>query len=195
MHGTPLSVMAEISIPDAPHFLRFAAPFLAVVAFLFLWNRMGAIIGFLFPNLEWEKKLGWLNITAQHRADAFMRWLGYFVYAILALALLGILWVAEGFSVIDLDQWTEPQVMVELIVRMLVLLVSLGFWLYYLSFELIPKMHGQYEEEELEKFRIEQKVLDQQKSTNPGSPLSSSTSRFGVHRTTAANAPGPGFDL
>jgi hypothetical protein len=167
MHVSPLSVMAEVAIPDARHCFRLAAPFIAVAAFLFVWNRMDTIINHLFPSWAWQKKLGWMNFTALRRADAFMRWLGYFVYAILAVALVGILWAAQGFP--NLDNWNDPPVLEDLLVRVPILVICLAFWIFYLLAELFPRMSSQYEEEELQKFRAEQKELEHEEKMNPQS--------------------------
>jgi hypothetical protein len=169
MNGSPLLVMAEVAIPDASHFLRLACPVIAVAAFLFVWNRMDAIIHHLFPDWEWQKKLGWLNFDALRRADAFMRWLGYFVYAILAAALVAILWAAQGFP--NLDNWNDPPVLADLLVRVPIALISVAFWLFYLLYALFPKLNSQYEEEELQKFRAEQKALEHEEKMNPKSRL------------------------
>jgi len=169
MYGVPLTVMAAVGIPDARHFLRLAGPIIAVAAFLFVWRRMDAIIHHLFPDWEWQRKLGWLNFKAHRRADAFMRWLGYFVYAVLALTLAGILWAAQGLP--NLDDWNDPPILLDLIVRALVLLLCLAFWAYYLLGELFPRMNRQYEEEELEKFRAEQSEYEKEEKMNPGSRL------------------------
>src|SRR5271156_3331249 len=67
------------------------------------------IINRIFPYNEWEKSLGWLNIRAQKRADAGLRWLGYFVYAVLAVALLGIVWAVEGVHNM-ISHWYDPDV-------------------------------------------------------------------------------------
>jgi len=168
MSGLLLSVMAVIAIPDAPHFFRAIGPGLAVVAFLFVWHRIEWVVNRLFPDWAWQKKLGWLNFSAIRRADAFMQWLGYFVYVLLAAALVGILWVAEGFP--TYEDWSDPPVLAILLVRVPVLVVCLGFWLLYLLGELIPKMSNQYEEEELEKFRAEQKEIERQEKMNPKLP-------------------------
>jgi hypothetical protein len=164
MHGTPLPVIAEIAIPDASHCFRLVAPFLAAGVLLFLGRNSDEIFNRLFPHWEWERKLGWLNFAAHRRADAVMRWLGYFVYAILVVALAGIVWAAKGLSA--MGQWDNVQVFSDLLFRIPVLLVCLGFWFYYLGGYLLPRMRGQYEEEELEKYREEQKEHEHDRNPN-----------------------------
>lgn len=166
MSGLPFDFIAEIAIPDAGQCLTWAAPVLAVVAMIGVLGRMDQIIDRLFPHWEWERRLGWLNIRAIRRAEKVLRWLGYFIYAVLGLALLGIVWSAQGL-VETLNHWDNPHVAVELALRVPVLLASLGFWLVYLGCELLPKLRGQYEEEELQKFRAEQAELEREREQNP----------------------------
>jgi hypothetical protein len=175
MHGVPVSFLAAIAIPDAGQCSRFMAPILAIAAVAFVIRRMDFIIDRLFPHWEWERKLGWLNLRAQHRADAFLRGLGYFIYAILGVALLGIVWVAQGLP--PVQQWDDPMILSQLLLRIPVLLASLGFWLLYLGFELIPKLRGQYEEEELQKYREEQAVLERELEMKSGPRLKSPLSK------------------
>jgi len=166
MHAPPLVIMAEIAIPDARHCLIVAAPVIGLMAAVAIISRMDQIMDRLFPNLEWERRLGWLNFGAQRRADRVLRWIGYFIYAVLCLALLGIVWAAKGL-VETLNNWSDPYVLSELARRIPVLLACLGLWLVYLGCELLPKMRGQYEEEELEKFRIEQEEVERERQMNP----------------------------
>jgi len=160
MRAQPLSFLAEIAIPSAGQCLRVAAPFLAVAAAWWLVARMDQIIAYLFPHLEWERKMGWLNIRAERQANAIWRWLGYAVYALLATALYGIVWSVQGLP--PLDEWTDPSQVSEVATRLPVLLVSAGFWLVYLGCGLIPQLRNQYETEDLENFRAEQKELERE---------------------------------
>jgi hypothetical protein len=52
-------------------------------------------------------------------------------------------------------QWSDPAVMSHLLTRLPVLFTSLGIWVFYLGAELLPKLHREYEREELERFRAE----------------------------------------
>src|SRR5271170_3083270 len=94
---------------------HFAAPFLAVAVLWWLIKRTDRVIHHLFPHLEWEKSLGWLNIRAERRANAALRWVGYGIYALLAVALYGIVWTAEGLR--QLDNWSDPSVVGDLALR------------------------------------------------------------------------------
>jgi len=171
MHGAPFFFVAEIGIPSAGQCLTFAAPFLAVAAVVWLLRRMDQIIDHLFPHWEWEKQLGWLNIRAERQANAFLRWIGYFIYAALAMALYGIIWAAQVLS--SLNGWSDPSALRDLLLCLPVLLVSVGFWLVYLGLSLIPKLREQYEKDELERFRVEQKEIEQERAMNPASRFKS----------------------
>ncbi len=167
MSALPVVLMAEIAIPDAKQCFTWAAPLVILVAAICVIGRMDQIIEGLFPHWEWERRLGWLNIRAQRQAERVLRWIGYFIYAALGLALLGIVWAAKGLALIN--QWEDPHVAAELARRVPVLLACLGLWLVYLGCELMPKMRGQYEEEELEKFRAEQEEIERQRERDPAS--------------------------
>ncbi len=98
------------------------------------------IIDWLFPHREWEHSLGWLNIRAEKRAKAGMRWAGYFAYAILAAALAGIVWAAVGFRDAA-GHWFEPDIFDHLVLRVLALLVSMTVWFFFLGCDLMPRWH------------------------------------------------------
>lgn len=191
MHGalTPLP-LAVIGIPNAKVILVLAAPILTFYAMRWLARRTEEIIPRLFPHWEWEKNLGWLNITAERRANTFFRWLGYLVYATLAGALYGIVWSAEGFS--QVDNWSDPYVASDLAVRMPVLLVSMGIWLFYLGGGLIPKLQKEYEEEELEKFRVEQAEIEKEREMNLGSRFNPSSHKPLLEKPVRSGRMGPG---
>ena len=161
MHGAiPLTIVVEAVAIMAWRCLVFLSPIFAVAALWWLVNRMDQVINYFFPALEWEKDLGWLNIRAERQANAIWRWLGYAVYALLATALYGIVWSVQGLP--PLDEWTDPSQVSEVATRLPVLLVSAGFWLVYLGCGLIPQLRNQYETEDLENFRAEQKELERE---------------------------------
>lgn len=188
MHG-PLYVMAQIAIPSAGQLLTFAGPFIAVGGIVFVLRHLDQIIDLLFPHWDWERKLGWLNLRAQKQADAVLRWLGYLVYAVLAIALGGIVWSATILG--SVADWQDSSAIEKIIPAIAVLLVSLGLWLIYVGCELLPKLRGQHEMEELEKFRADQAAAererDQARTTRyktpwppprPGQPMSSNRRRM-----------------
>ena len=185
MHGSPFFVMAEIAIPDAGQCIAWAAPFLVIAAAVCVLRRMDLIVDRLFPHWEWEKQLGWLNFTAHRRAEKVLRWFGYFIYAVLGMALFGIVWAAQGLA--SIRDLSDSSVMVELALRVPVLLACLGFWLVYLGCELLPKLRGQYEEEELIKFRAEQKELDEERERNPVSRIKSPLHKTRINSSITPN--------
>jgi len=161
MHGaiTPL-FLAELAIPNARQCLAVAAPILAVMAAWWVITRTDQIIAKLFPQWEWERRLGWLNIKAERQADVVMRWIGYIVYALLAGALYGIVWSSSFFA--DISRTDNPNIVADGMWKLSTLLLCLGVWVLYLGWELIPKLRHQYEREELEKYRAELAELEEQ---------------------------------
>ena len=172
MHGaiSPL-FLAGFVFPGAWQCFVWTAPFLSVAAVWWLINRTDRIVNHLFPDLEWEKSLGWLNIRAERRANAALRWVGYGSYALLAVALVGIVWAAQGLQA--LDNWSDPWVMGDLSLRVPVLVICLGAWVLYLGCWLIPKLRAQREEAELKKFRAEAEEAEKERETNPRSRIPS----------------------
>jgi hypothetical protein len=154
-------VLAEFVFPGARQCLAWAAPFLAIAAVWWLINRTDQIVHHLFPHLEWEKELGWLNIKAERRANTALRWVGYGVYVLLIVALVGIVWAAEGLR--QLDNWSDPWVMGDLALRVPALLFCLGIWVLYLGGWLIPKLRAQREAAEWKKFRAEMEEAERER--------------------------------
>ena len=171
----PSLFLAEIFIPTAWECLLVASPFLVLGAMWLLVRLVEQLIARLFPHWEWEKRLGWLNIRVERRAATVLRWMGYAVYAALAVALYGIVWAAPALG--NLLQWDNPALVAEGAGQVPVLLICLGVWLVYLGCELIPKLRNQYEREELEKFRAAQAELEQERERQPPSRLKSSSAK------------------
>lgn len=170
MHGAmPFMVLAEIAIPTAWQCLVIASPVFAVTVVWWMITRTNQVIDAIFPDWEWEKRLGWLNIRASRRADAVLRWIGYFIYALLAATLYGIVWSASAFT--DINQTSDPNGVANGMWKFSTLLICLGVWVLYLGWELIPKLRHQYEREELEKYRAEQTELEEERQ-NPVKPPS-----------------------
>ncbi|MCE0498599.1 MAG: hypothetical protein LV481_11695 [Methylacidiphilales bacterium] len=185
MHGMPHLVMAAVGIPSAWQCLSVAAPFLAFAALRWVIHRVDRTVEHLFPHWEWERRMGWLNLRVQRRADTILRWIGYFLYALLALALYGIIWAAPTLG--QLDRWSDPGFLNEISLKLSVLLVSLGFWLVYLGFDLLPKLRRQHETEELEKFRAE---LAGRETEDDHPPKSRFASPLEKPRASTATRPG-----
>ncbi len=114
-----------------------------------------------FPHWEWEKKLGWLNITAERRSEAILRWIGYFIHAGMAVALYGIVWAAPALGEFGS---TDPAVIGDGASRLAVLLVCLTIWGLYLGGELIPKLRREHEQEELARYRAAHPELDDEEA-------------------------------
>jgi hypothetical protein len=173
MHGaaSPL-FLAGFVFPGAWQcFVWAAPPFLVVAAAWWLINRTDRIVSYLFPDLEWEKSLGWLNIRAERRSKAALRWIGYGVHAMLAVALYGIVWAAEGLQA--LDDWPDPWGIGDLALRILTLGVCLGMWLLYLGCWLIPKLRAEREEAGLKRFRAEAEEAEKEREKHPRSRIQS----------------------
>jgi hypothetical protein len=166
----PLS-LAEFALASAGQWFAFAVPFLAVAAVWWLISRTDRIISHLFPDLEWEKSLGWLNIKAERRANTALRWVGYCIYVMLLDALVGIVWGAEGFP--SLNNWSDPWVMGDLALRVPALIFCLGIWILYLGGWLIPKLRAQREEAEYKKFRAEAEEVESEREAHPRSRVHS----------------------
>ncbi len=174
MHGlAPSPLFAAIAIPTAKQCLMALAPLLALAGGRWLFVHLDEIIHRLFPTLEWNRELGWLNIRAERRASAFFRWVAYVVYAVLAIALAGIAWGAVAFR--EIQQWSDPMVMGDLLLRLPVLAACLGLWLFYLGADLLPQLRREYEREDLEKFRAQLAALEESEGAHPGSRLKTKT--------------------
>jgi hypothetical protein len=163
--------MARVVLVIAWKGLIFAAPLFAVAAVWWLINRTDRIINRLFPHLEWEKSLGWLNIRAERRANAALRWVGYGIHALLAVALSGIVWAAEGLR--QLDNWSDPWVVGDLALRVPALGICLGAWVLYLGGWLMPKLRAEREEAELKKFRAEAEEAEKEREKHSRSRIPS----------------------
>ena len=148
-----------IGIPTAAECAWILGPVLALLAARWVWSHLDGVVERLFPHWEFEKRMGWLNLRAQRRAESVFRVLTYLLQALLALALYGILWAAEGFGAMTP---ADPLTVADAFTRLPVLLASLGLWLVYLGWELIPKLRRAYEEEELERFRAENPDLEEE---------------------------------
>jgi hypothetical protein len=80
MHGISPLIATEAVLIMAWRFALVLSPFFAVLGLWTLVNQTDRIIHYLFPNLQWEHDLGWLNIKAERRARRAVRWLGYSAY-------------------------------------------------------------------------------------------------------------------
>ena len=157
---TPL-FQTRMALPNPWQLLVWAGPFLSIAALWWLVGRTDQIVNYLFPHLEWEQSLGWLNIKAERRAKTALRWVGYGFYLLLAALLYAIVHLADGFPAVA--DWSQPDVLGDLVLRIPALVVCLGTWLLYLGCGLMPKLRAQREEAELRKFRAQMEEIEREK--------------------------------
>jgi hypothetical protein len=163
MHGAiPPSIVVEAILIMAWKCLILASPLIVLAVLWWLANRTDQIVHYIYPDLQWEHSLGWLNMRAERRADTAMRWCGYAIYFLLIDALYGIAWGAEGLQ--QIDNWSDPWVMGELALRVPTLCFCLGIWLLYLGLYLLPKLRAQREEAEFQKFRAEAEETERERN-------------------------------
>jgi hypothetical protein len=148
-------------LPSWRDVIAYGVPVLVVAALMWLISRTDRIMHAVFPDLEWERNLGWLNIRAERRAERAMRWVGYGVIVLLFDSLVGILWAAKGLP--RLADWTDPWVMGELALRVPAGAFCLLIWVIYLGLYLWPRIRAEREAAAYKTFRAETKVADDEK--------------------------------
>jgi hypothetical protein len=151
---------AVVVVPSAGQCLMVLAPVAAWFLLRWILRGIDPTIHRLFPSLEWERQLGWLNIRAERQAARFLRWAGYLVQATLAAALYALAWGAEGFRL--LGRWSDPDALAEIDLRLPVFFCCLGLWLLYLGAALFPRLRREYEQDELAAFRAEWSELNEE---------------------------------
>jgi hypothetical protein len=144
--------LASIGVPTAAQCLRGLGPIAGVFFLWWLVRNIDHVIRKLFPNLEWQMQLGWLNIRAERRATALFRWISYAIYAALVLALGGIVWGATLLTQLSDDAIANVPTIFSILP---ILLISFAIWIAYFAWSLFPKLRRDYEHEELERFRAE----------------------------------------
>jgi len=162
MHGALIPLFhTRMAIPNPELLIIYGGPVLAVLALWWLVERMDRIINYLFPHLEWEKSLGWLNIRAERRAKTALRWIGYAFYLLLAGLLYAIVRLADAFP--PLSEWSDPDVFGDLVLEVPALIVCLGIWVLYLGGVLRPRLRTEREEAGLKKFRAQMAELEKER--------------------------------
>ena len=156
----PTCFLAEITFPSLRDGLAFAAPVLTLAALGWLVSRTDRIIHAIFPDLEWEHSLGWLNISAERRANRAMRWVGYGVVVLLLDSLVIIFWAAKGMP--RLADWSDPWVMGDLALRVPALGFCLLIWVIYLGLGLLPRLRAEREAAAYLKFRAQLKADEEE---------------------------------
>jgi hypothetical protein len=157
----PTFHFAEITLPPWHDAVTFAAPVLVLLALGALISRTDRIAHAVFPDIEWERNLGWLNIKAEKRADRAMRWMGYGIVVLLVDALVILYWSAKGLP--PLADWADPWVMGELVLRVPVIVLCLMIWVIYLGLGLLPRVRAEHEAKAFKKFRAEMKAAEEEK--------------------------------
>jgi hypothetical protein len=158
----PTCFLAEIALPSLRDGLAFAAPVLTLAALWWLVLRTDRMMHAAFPDLEFERSLGWLNIRAERRANRAMRWIGYAVVVLLVDSLAIILWAATGMP--RLADWSDPWVMGELALRIPALGFCLLIWVIYLGLGLVPRLRAEREAAAYRKFRAEMKADEEERA-------------------------------
>src|ERR1700678_3539635 len=97
---------AAIAIPSPTQCFMILAPIAALAALSGIYKGLDQALSKCFPGVEWQRQLGWFNIKAERQAAAVLRWIGYTIMAMLAVALYGIVWGAEGLRL--LSRWYDP---------------------------------------------------------------------------------------
>jgi len=157
MHGALSRLfLAELPVPDPGQMLVLAAPLIAVAAVWWLIRRTDQIVHYMFPYLEWEHDLGWLNIKAERRANMGMRLLRFGVFVMLFDALFGIMWGAKGLQ--QLGNWSDPYVIGGLALRVAALAFCLAIWVIYLGTYVVPRIRAEREAAEWKKAQTEMLV-------------------------------------
>jgi hypothetical protein len=163
MHGAiPPSIVAEALLIMAWKFLLFLTPVLVIAAAWWLVNQTERVMNYLFPYLEWEHGLGWLNIKAERRARTAIRYVGYIVYFLLAFTLLGLPIGAGGVQQV-IDQWPDPPLTSDVAARLLILVFSSAIWWGYFGCWLVPRLRTLREEAALKKFRAEMAEIEMER--------------------------------
>jgi hypothetical protein len=140
-------------VPSASQCLAFAGPFLAVGGLVWFWRHGDLLIARLFPQLKWERELGWLNLRAHRRAERILRGLTHVMHLVLLGALAGILGLAWLLGQPH-DMDTLPGAF-SIPFEFVYLLLFLGIWIYYFVSILGPRVRAEFEEGELRRWRLE----------------------------------------
>jgi len=160
MHG-PIFLLAEIAPISWHDAAAFALPVLVLAALWWLVSRTDRIMESVFPDLEWERSLGWLNIRAERRASLGMKWVRFGVVVMLVDALAILFWCAKGMP--DLSTWSDPWVMGDLALRVPLMGLCLLTWVIYLGLGLLPRVRADRENAAFKKFRKQMALEDEEK--------------------------------
>ena len=160
--------LADLNLAAHDLYLTVAAPVVALGILWWLVSRTDRAVQYMFPDLEWERSLGWLNIRAERRAQRAMRWVGYGIMVLLFDSLCGIVWAAKDFP--RVADWTDPEVLAQLFLRVPALGLCLFIWVLYFGCGLLPRLRAERENAAFRKFRAEQKALDEEREEQQPQP-------------------------
>jgi hypothetical protein len=170
----------------------YAGPVAAAAAAWWIISRADAIVARCFPDAQWEQSLGWLNISAERRADRAMRWLGYALYVLLFDSLVGILWAANGLVSL-LENWSDPNVFGPLLLHLGALMLCTLIWVVYLGCGLLPSIRHRKESASLRMDRRRIEEEERERAEREPAPVSRVYGGLPKPRTTTK--PATPFDL
>jgi len=157
-------------VPSASQCWSIIGPIVAVIVVIWLMRNSTRIVETLFPQLEWERKLGWLNARADRRANQVLRGLQHLLHLFLLVMLAGELTFAWLAGNPDTDSSVGLFTLAGTYVYMG---VCLSPWIYYFVVVLGPRLQAEFEEQELARYRAENPEMDEKfrkprGSANPG---------------------------
>jgi hypothetical protein len=156
-------------VPSASECWSIARPIVAVGGVIWLMRNGTRLIEALFPQLEWERKLGWLNARADRRANQILRGLRHLLHLFLLVALVGVLTLAWLAGHPDTASELGLLTLAGIYVYMG---VCLSPWIYYFVVLLGPRLQAEFEEQELARYRAENPDIDEElrKQKSPADP-------------------------
>jgi hypothetical protein len=126
---------------------------LSILGAIWFWRNGEAVITRLFPHLEFERGLGWLNQRSTRRAERILCGLTHLLHVALLVALAGILALSWNLGQpVDADNARD---LLALAGEGLYLIVCCGLWIYYFAAILAPRLRAEYEAAELARYRAE----------------------------------------
>ena len=140
-------------VPSAAQCLAFGGPIVSLAGLFWFWRHGDEWIARLFPHLQWKRELGWLNLSADRRADRIMRGLTHALHVGLLAALIGIL----GFAwLLGQPHDTDSTLgLFSIPFQFIYLPLFLGIWIVYFTYLLGPRVRAEFEEGELRRYREE----------------------------------------
>ncbi len=151
---------AALLVPTAGECLQVGGPLVLVLGTLWFWRNGDLLLARLFPEWEWERKLGWLNLRANRRAEGILRILTHLLHVALLLALVGILVLSRSLGQ---PQDTDSVIgLLSIAGVWMYLIAGYGFWIYYFTCILAPRVRDEYEAEELARYRLENSEIEKE---------------------------------